>query len=105
MITPREQDLSDLHPALDPYYGDRRVRVRVVTTFYLKNGKPYSRHERTGLVGRTTGHKPAYLIMHRVNQIGSTDLVLPDTDHRKTVVVATKRDGQRDYIPTGVTAP
>jgi len=47
---------------------------------------------RFGTVGMTTGWRPAFLLMHRSSDIGSSDLLGPD-DH----VVAVQRNGR--YVP------
>lgn len=60
-------------------------RVYVVTTY--PNG---SEHHRTGRIGRTTGTRPAYLVMHRADQLGSWDLI-DERDTERTRIVATQR--------------
>jgi hypothetical protein len=80
-------DVSGIAAAahLLPYYGTG-TRVRVVTDY--GNGETY---ERTGTVSRTTGWRPALLLIHRSNAHGSSDL-LSERDR----VVAVKRG--REYV-------
>lgn len=60
-------DASDLHSQFIPYFnsGDR---IRVANGEYV----------RTGRVGVTTGWKPAFLLMHRASDHGSSDVLGPD---------------------------
>lgn len=85
----RPIDRSDLAPQFAGYYesGDR---IKVRTTY--PSGETW---ERTGTVGKTTGWKPAYLLMPRVTSSGSSDVL-----SARDVVVAVKRG--RDYVPTGL---
>ena len=59
------------HAVLVAY--DRKLRVKVTTTY--DGGETYTR---TGTVGSTTGWRPAWLLMHRSNAIGSSDVLGPD---------------------------
>lgn len=52
----------------DAYLSGKRVYL--VTRYSEK-----SAHHRTGTIGKTTGWKPAYLVMHRANQLGSWDML------------------------------
>lgn len=61
---------------------DIRVRVRDQRTGY----------ERTGLVSRTTGWRPSFLLMSRRGVHSSSDILGPDD-----VVVAVQRGGK--YVP------
>lgn len=81
-------DTSDLDAAdqFRPYlHSSTRLRVRRV----YPGGEVY---ERTGTVGKTTGWKPAYLLMHRSSDHGSSDLLGPDDK-----IVAVKYPGSRSY--------
>jgi len=64
------------------------VRIKVRRTY--PNGEV---HERTGTVGITTGWAPAFLLMHRSNHLGSSD-VLNEHDE----IVAVRWNG-RTYEP------
>ena len=71
------------------HYGTRQ-RVKVTTVY--DNGETFTR---TGFVSRTTGWKPALLLMHRSNASGSWDVLGP----RDRVVAVQYRD--RDpYVVT-----
>jgi hypothetical protein len=62
-------DPSDLAPQFAKFYGtDARVRVESPGGFV-----------RTGRIGKTTGWRPAFLLMHRRGDMGSSD-VLRATD-------------------------
>lgn len=63
-------DGSDLVPRFAPYYGDYNIRVTVERTY--NSGETY---RRTGWIGKTTGWKPAFLLMSRINAIGSGDVL------------------------------
>jgi len=78
-------DVRDLHEQFIPYFNSGE-RIRVRTTFV--GGEVW---ERTGTVGVTTGWKPAFLLMHRITDIGSSDLL-----SRNAQVVAVKRG--RKYV-------
>lgn len=79
-------DGSDLYPQFRPFFQGPRVRVR--TTY--DNGETY---ERTGRVSVTTGWRPAFILIHRSSDHGSSDL-LGERDR----VVAVQRG--RQYVPT-----
>lgn len=64
------------------------IRIRVRTTY--PSGDVF---ERTGTVGITTGHHPAFLLIHRSNDIGSWDVI----DERDEII-AVRWDG-RTYEP------
>lgn len=64
-------------------------RVRVVTTY--PGGETYTR---TGTVSLTTGWRPAFLLMHRSSDHGSSDLL----DERDEII-AYKEHGAREYRP------
>jgi hypothetical protein len=81
--TLRVIDRSDLAPAFAPYYGTG-VRVRVKFS--------YSDEELTGTIGRTTGWRPAYLLMRRSSDRGSI-YTLAAADR----IVAVKHG--RKYVP------
>jgi hypothetical protein len=80
-------DRSNLAPQFAGYYqsGDR---IKVRTTY--PSGETW---ERTGTVGKTTGWRPAYLLMPRITSTASGD-VLDAND----VVIAVKRGST--YVPT-----
>ena len=63
-----------------PYLGDRNVRVTVSRTF--ESGETETR---TGYIGITTGWKPAFLLISRINSTGSSDVL-----SAKDVIVATR---------------
>ena len=72
-------DASDLESAAHfaPYYWRNQgtsagLRLKVHNTRYD--------YTRTGTVGKTTGHKPAWLLMHRSNDTGSSDVLGPDDE-------------------------
>ena len=63
-------------------------RVRIVTTY--DNGETETR---TGRISKTTGWRPALLLMHRSSDHGSSDVLGP-----RDRIVAVQRDG-REYTP------
>ena len=63
-------------------------RVKVVTTY--DNGETETR---TGRISRTTGWRPAFLLMHRSSDHGSSDVLGP-----KDRIVAVQLQG-RKYSP------
>lgn len=79
-------DETDLLPQFRPFF-DSGERIRVSTQYE----EPYVR---TGTVGVTTGWRPAFLLMHRSNAHGSSDLLGP-----RDKIVAVKRG--RTYEPIG----
>lgn len=80
-------DASELWQKFWKYYGsDTRVKIRA---YYPDSGESYTR---TGRVSATTGWKPAFLLMHRSSDRGSSD-VLSERDE----VVAVQRGG-RKYV-------
>lgn len=95
-----DRDFSQLHPALTPYFdGEYRMgpRVRVETAYFDSEGNLASTHMRTGTVGRTTGWRPAYLIMARCNMMGSSDLVSMDRPGKWTTRVVGVQDSSGKY--------
>lgn len=77
-------DSSDLAPQFLPFYPrQQRIKVR----------SPYG-EEITGLVGKTTGWRPSFLLMRRANAISSSTLLGHDWQ-----IVATQ-DSRGKYIPT-----
>ncbi len=73
-------DASDLDARFVRYFNSGE-RIRVETT----DGDAVD--VRTGTVGVTTGWRPAFLLIHRSNASGSSDLLLPRGDnHRVTAV-------------------
>ena len=64
-------DASELLPAFRQYYGTGQ-RIQITTEY--DNG---TRWVRTGRVSATTGWRPAFLLMARSNQIGSSDVLGP----------------------------
>lgn len=77
---------AQLAPRFIPYFTSGQ-RIRVVTTY--GSGETYTR---TGIVGATTGWVPAFLLMHRSSDHGSSD-VLSDRD------VVTHVQVGRTYVP------
>jgi hypothetical protein len=76
-------DRSALAPQFAGYYeSEERIKVRFA----------YG-EEKFGTVGKTTGWRPVYLLMPRIDSIGSTDTLGADDK-----VIAVKRDGR--YIQT-----
>jgi len=67
-----EYDPSDLLPEFEPYYcnGDRELRVRVM----FRDGSI-----KTGYVRKTTGWKPAYLLMAKKTSVGSSNVLSKGT--------------------------
>jgi L-fucose isomerase-like protein len=65
-------DIAACHPSLLRAYRSG-VRVKVERTY--GDGETYTR---TGTVSRTTGWRPALLLMYRSNSAGSSDLITPD---------------------------
>jgi hypothetical protein len=82
-------DPSELAEEFRRYY-ETGERIRVVTTY--GQGESAETYTRTGTVGVTTGWRPAFLLIHRSSDHGSSDL-LSDRDR----VVAVKRG--REYVP------
>jgi len=81
-------DLSELHEKFRRYFlSHQRVKVRA---YYPESGESYTR---TGRVGKTTGWRPAFLLMHRSSDRGSSD-VLSERDE----VVAIKRGRKYETI-------
>jgi hypothetical protein len=78
-------DASNLAPQFKAHYHGGRIKVR---TIYGDEEV----WERTGTVGVTTGWKPAFLLMHRSSDHGSSD-VLGVGD----VIVAVQQG--RKYVP------
>lgn len=79
-------DPSDLEAAshLAPHYhSDSRVRVQNQTSGYT----------RTGRISTTTGWKPAFLLMHRSSDLGSSDVLGPEDR-----VIATKRGSRYEIF-------
>lgn len=62
-------DASELHPDLARWYQVRQ-RVRVTRTY--PNGDT---RVRTGRIGATTGHRPAFLLIHRAGDHSSSDVL------------------------------
>ena len=60
-------ELEECNPTLQHYFNGPRVKI---TTTY-KDGETYTR---TGRIGRTTGWRPAFLLMHRSSDSGSSDV-------------------------------
>lgn len=94
------QDLSELHADIGLFYDPSlrydRGRVKVETSYYDENGVLLSTWVRTGAIGITTGWRPGYLIMPRVDSVGSSDLISLDTATHKTRVIGTS-DGHGHY--------
>lgn len=69
-FTPPEGDAF-----IDAYNKGDTYRIKVVTVLDKK-----TRWERWGYVGITTGWKPAFLLMKRFGQMGSSDTLSPAWD-------------------------
>lgn len=79
-------DPSELYEKFRKYFHtDRRVKIRA---YYPDSGETYTR---TGRVSVTTGWKPAFLLMHRSNAHGSSDLL---TERDEVVAVQVGRKYQ-----------
>lgn len=88
--TLRMIDRSDLAPAFEPYYeSGQRVRVDFVT---LDGTEVYE--TLTGTIGKTTGWKPAYVLMRTSRSLGSPYLL-----SARDRITAVKRG--RTYVPLG----
>lgn len=80
-------DLSDIEERFLPYFRGPRIKV---TSWG---------DTRTGVVGVTTGYKPALLLIHRRSDRGSSDVLGPRDElvavqrGRKYVEVATSQEG------------
>jgi len=100
MSNSQTQDLSQLHPDVGLFFDNPRwrdkPRVKVETSYFDANGTLLSTWVRCGTVGITTGWRPAYLIMPRVDSVGSSDLVSLDSATCKTRVIGTS-DGHGHY--------
>lgn len=83
----KQFDSSDLGEQFIPYYGTGK-RIEVTTTY--DNGET---RVRRGTVGVTTGWKPVFLLMSRVNCSGSSD-VLRKSDRVTAVIRYGKRVSQ-----------
>jgi hypothetical protein len=70
-----------------PYFGTRQ-RIKVSRGY--GDGEP---HVRTGHVSRTTGWRPSFLLMHRSNSIGSSDLLCPEDQ----IIAVQNKHGR--YVP------
>jgi len=66
-------DPSCLAPQFAEYYGNRDIRVTVERTY--ASGETW---RRTGWIGRTSGWRPAFLLMARINVYGSSDVLSAD---------------------------
>lgn len=87
-------DDSDLRAAkhFAPYYRNG-VRLKVRRDY---GDGEY--HERTGTVGKTTGWKPAFLLMHRSSDRGSSDVLGPEDE-------ITHVHNGRQYVPVRPASP
>lgn len=64
--------LDNADPSIrDAYNSGARVRVAGISD----TNETYSR---TGTIGCTTGWRPAFLVMHRSNSLGSWDVIQPN---------------------------
>ncbi len=59
-------DLSDLAPQFVPYLRNASVRLTVEHPIFGR---------RSGWIGKTTGWRPAFLLMRRINAHGSSDVL------------------------------
>lgn len=73
--------------------GSGTMRIYLVTTY--TDG---SQWHRTGDVGKTTGDRPAFLLMGRFSDIGSSDLLTAST-WTNTVVAGVQHNGGGYYTP------
>lgn len=91
-------DTSHLHSDIGQFFTNlaHRPRVKVETAYYDENGVLLATWVRTGTIAKTTGWRPAYLIMPRVDSVGSSDLVSLDNDTHKTRVIGVS-DGHGHY--------
>lgn len=71
------------------YYQGSRVLVETVYSDGV-------RYRRAGVVSATTGWKPSLLLMHRVSDIGSSDLIGPNDK-----VIAVQSGGKYYELRTG----
>lgn len=76
-------DPSELVPRFAAFLGTGQ-RIRVANTRYD--------YVRTGTVGATGGWRPAFLLMHRSSDVGSSDILGPDD------VITHVQYGRR-YVP------
>ena len=67
---PGKLDTSDLAMQFKDYLGRQDIRVEVRTV--LEDGTVL---DRSGWVGITTGWRPAFLLMRRANDTGSSDVL------------------------------
>jgi hypothetical protein len=65
-------DPSALEPVFIPYF-ESQARIEVVTKY--PEGEAYKRR---GRVGVTTGWRPTFLLMHRISDVGSGDVLGPN---------------------------
>lgn len=87
-------DDTDLRAAkhFAPYYRNgARLKVR-------RDYGDGEYHERTGTVGKTTGWKPAFLLMHRSSDRGSSDVLGPEDE-------ITHIHNGRQYVPVRPATP
>lgn len=85
-------DDSALDPRFRRWY-DSGERVRVAYTFPSDPGRGDTQYT-TGTIGATTGSRPAFLLMRKRTDRGSSYVIGP-----RDVVVAVKRG--RVYVPVG----
>ena len=88
-------DLDNAPRSILYAYGKPYVRVYLVTTY--EDG---SQWHRTGRIGRTTGTKPAYLLMSSTSAIGSSDLLTSET-WKNTVVAGIQNAPSAGYYTPG----
>jgi len=84
-------DPSALASQFDRYYRTDQ-RIRVTTTY--GTGPDAETYTRTGTVGMTSGWRPAYLLMRRSSDHGSSDVL-----GARDVVVAVQRRPGGPYVP------
>lgn len=77
----------DAAPQFAAYFGTGQ-RIRVTRTY--ESGETDTR---TGRVSRTTGWRPAFLLMSRSNALGSSDVLGPDD------VITAVQDSRGRYVP------
>ena len=75
------------------------TRVMVETTY--PNGETY---RRTGSIGITTSWRPAFLVIHRSSDIGSSDVLGPleSPDGTETHIIAVQESDGRYYRRAGL---
>lgn len=95
--------LREIIAAGEANYGDRfdgsDLAAAAICAPYLHNGLRLKvrngEYVRTGTVGKTTGWRPAFLLMHRSSDVSSGDVLGPN-DH----IIATWNGRRYEPVPT-----